>query len=291
MTVVQPSAYKRTVNTPKRRQRQLPPLGVMLAMATFGLLVIAAVAPWIFTQHDPLAAQPANAFAAPSPEHLLGTDQLGRDLFSRLVYGARYSILLGVGAALIGLIGGVLLGVIAGFARGVWDRAITRFLDVLLAFPDVLVALVTITVLGPGEWSLLWAVGLGRIPGSARLVRGEVLRVRESGYVRSGIGLGLRPVQLVTRHVIPNSLGPVLVNAVLGVGISIIFGASLSFLGLGAVPPTPEWGLMLSESRQYLSIAPWTAIWPGLAITVTVITITVTGRWAQQRFISKRSSL
>jgi peptide/nickel transport system permease protein len=173
----------------------------------------------------------------------------------------------------------------------VWDRAITRFLDVLLAFPDVLVALVTITVLGPGEWSLIWAVGLGRIPGSARLVRGEVLRIRESGFVRAGVGLGLSPARLILRHVVPNSLGPVLVHAVLGVGVSIIFGASLSFLGLGAVPPTPEWGLMLSEARQYLSIAPWTAIWPGLFITVTVVSITVVGRWSQQRFIAKRSSL
>jgi peptide/nickel transport system permease protein len=146
-------------------------------------------------------------------------------------------------------------------------------------------------VLGPGEWSLIWAVGLGRIPGSARLVRGEVLRIRESGFVRAGVGLGLSPARLILRHVVPNSLGPVLVHAVLGVGVSIIFGASLSFLGLGAVPPTPEWGLMLSEARQYLSIAPWTAIWPGLFITVTVVSITVVGRWSQQRFIAKRSSL
>ncbi len=268
-----------------------PPLGVIVALAVFALLVLAALAPGLVAQHDPYASNPANSFAGPSAQNWLGTDQLGRDLFSRLVHGARYSILLGVGATVIGLAGGIVLGVIAGYARGTWDRAITRLLDVLLAFPDVLVALVTITVLGPGEWSLIWAVGLGRIPGSARLVRGEVLRVRETGFVRSGIGLGLTPTTLVLRHVLPNSLGPVLVHAVLGVGVSIIFGASLSFLGLGAVPPTPEWGLMLSEARQYLSIAPWVAIWPGLAITITVVSITVVGRFAQQRFITKRSSL
>ncbi|WP_245907319.1 ABC transporter permease [Leucobacter massiliensis] len=274
-----------------RATRALPPAGVLLALAIFALLVLAAIAPTLFAAQDPIASDPRNSFASPSLEHWLGTDQLGRDLFSRLIHGARYSILLGLGATLIGLVGGVLLGVLAGYARGVWDRAITRFLDVLLAFPDVLVALVTITVLGPGEWSLIWAVGLGRIPGSARLVRGEVLRIRESGFVRSGVGLGLGPARLILRHVVPNSLGPVLVNAVLGVGVCIIFGASLSFLGLGAVPPTPEWGLMLSEARQYLSIAPWTAIWPGIFITVTVISITVVGRWPQQRFIAKRSSL
>ena len=268
-----------------------PPVGVLVALGVFALLVVAAVAPSLLAPQSPLASDPANSFAGPSAEHWLGTDQLGRDQFSRLVHGARYSILLGIGATLIGLTGGIVLGVVAGYARGTWDRAITRLLDVLLAFPDVLVALVTITVLGPGEWSLIWAVGLGRIPGSARLVRGEVLRVRETGFVRSGIGLGLSPARLVVRHVLPNSLGPVLVHAVLGVGVSIIFGASLSFLGLGAVPPTPEWGLMLSEARQYLSIAPWVAIWPGLLITITVVSITVVGRFAQQRFITKRSSL
>lgn len=268
-----------------------PPVGVLVALGVFALLVLAAVAPSLVAPQSPLASDPANSFAGPSAEHWLGTDQLGRDQFSRLVHGARYSILLGIGATLIGLAGGIVLGVVAGYARGTWDRAITRLLDVLLAFPDVLVALVTITVLGPGEWSLIWAVGLGRIPGSARLVRGEVLRVRETGFVRSGIGLGLSPARLVVRHVLPNSLGPVLVHAVLGVGVSIIFGASLSFLGLGAVPPTPEWGLMLSEARQYLSIAPWVAIWPGLLITITVVSITVVGRFAQQRFITKRSSL
>lgn len=273
------------------RRFELPPLGVLVALVIFLLLVVAAIVPSVFSGQDPYASNPADAFAAPSAEHWLGTDQLGRDQFTRLIYGARYSILLGVGATLIGLVGGIVLGVLAGYARGTWDRVITRFLDVLLAFPDVLVALVTITVLGPGEWSLIWAVGLGRIPGSARLVRGEVLRIRESGFVRSGIGLGLHPARLIIRHVVPNSLGPVLVHAVLGVGVSIIFGASLSFLGLGAVPPTPEWGLMLSEARQYLSIAPWIAIWPGLLITVTVVSITVVGRWFQQRFITKRSSL
>ncbi|MGO2141718.1 MAG: ABC transporter permease [Leucobacter sp.] len=276
---------------PRGSRQGRPPVGVLIAIGVFALLALAAVAPTLIAPQSPIASDPANSFAGPSAEHWLGTDQLGRDQFSRLVHGARYSILLGVGATLIGLAGGIVLGVIAGYARGTWDRAITRLLDVLLAFPDVLVALVTITVLGPGEWSLIWAVGLGRIPGSARLVRGEVLRVRETGFVRSGVGLGLSPARLVVRHVLPNSLGPVLVHAVLGVGVSIIFGASLSFLGLGAVPPTPEWGLMLSEARQYLSIAPWVAIWPGLFITITVVSITVVGRYAQQRFITKRSSL
>ena len=273
------------------RRFELPPLGVLVALVIFLLLVVAAIVPSVFSGQDPYASNPADAFAAPSAEHWLGTDQLGRDQFTRLIYGARYSILLGVGATLIGLVGGIVLGVLAGYARGTWDRVITRFLDVLLAFPDVLVALVTITVLGPGEWSLIWAVGLGRIPGSARLVRGEVLRIRESGFVRSGIGLGLHPARLIIRHVVPNSLGPVLVHAVLGVGVSIIFGASLSFLGLGAVPRGAVAGLLLSGARRSRRRPPRRGPWAGPLITVTVVSITVVGRWFQQRFITKRSSL
>ena len=289
MTVAAPSRTSRT--TPSRFARRLPPVGVLVALAVVVLLLVAAVAPGLFTSQDPYTSSPANAFAPPSAEHLLGTDQLGRDLYSRIVHGAWYSISLGVGATLIGLVGGIVLGVVAGYSRGVVDRVVTRALDILLAFPEVLVALIAITVLGPGQASVIWAVGLGRIPGSARLVRAQVLQVRGSGYVASGVTLGLHPARLVLRHVVPNSLGPVLVNAVLGVGVSIIFGAALSFLGLGAIPPTPEWGLLLAEARQYLSIAPALAIWPGLLITVTVVSITAAGRWAQQRYVSKRSSL
>jgi peptide/nickel transport system permease protein len=265
------------------RRSGVPPFGVLLAMVVFALLLVAAVAPGLFATHDPLFGRPADALQPASAAHWLGTDQLGRDLYSRIVHGAFYSISLGIGATLIGLLGGILLGVVAGYASGILDRVITRFLDILLAFPEVMIALLTITILGPGQWSLIWAVGLGRIPGAARLVRAQVLQVRGSGFVASGLALGLRPSVLVTRHVVPNSLGPVLVSSVLG--------AALSFLGLGSVPPTPEWGLMLSEARQYLSIAPWIAVWPGVFITVTVISVTVTGRYLQQRFVSKRSSL
>ncbi|WP_080796154.1 ABC transporter permease [Corynebacterium pacaense] len=271
--------------------RRLPPFGVSLAMLLLAVLLLAAVFPGLLTSHDPLDTSPATTFAPASAEHWLGTDQLGRDVFSRLVHGAFYSISLGLGAAAIGAVGGIILGVIAGYARGAVDRVISRILDVALAFPEVLIALLTITILGAGQWSLLLAVGLGRIPGSARLVRSQVMQIRESGYVESGIVLGLKPSTLVLRHVLPNSLGPVLVNAVIGVGVCIIFGAGLSFLGLGAVPPTPEWGLMLSEARQYLGVNPWIAIWPGVAITITVVAVTVTGRWLQQHFITRRSSL
>lgn len=274
-----------------RHQGQRPPLGVLFCLAVLGFLFLASVAPGLFATHDPLASRPAEAFLPPSAAHWLGTDQLGRDLYSRIIHGAWYSISLGVGATVIGLAGGTVLGVMAGYSRGIADRIVSRFLDVLLAFPEVLVALLTIAILGAGQWSLLWAVGIGRIPGSARLVRAQVLQVRASGFITAGTSLGLHPSRLILHHVVPNSLGPVLVKAVNGVGVCIMFGAALSFLGLGAVPPTPEWGLMLSEARQYLSLAPGIAVWPGLFITIAVVSVTVSGRWFQQRFVSKRSSL
>lgn len=273
------------------RRRALPSPGVITAMIALAALLIVGLVPGAFTSFDPLQAAPASALQAPSAEHLFGTDQLGRDVFARVLYGAQYSLSLGLLATAIGLVGGILLGVVAGYSKGVADRAISRFLDILLAFPEVLLALILITILGPGMSSVIWAVGIGRIPGAARLVRSQVLQVRGSSYVSSAVGLGLRRWTVVARHVVPNSLGPVLVNSVLGVGVCIIFGASLSFLGLGAVPPTPEWGLMLSEARQYLSLAPWISIWPGLFITLTVVSVTVTGRWWQQQVVSRRSSL
>ncbi|WP_447648207.1 ABC transporter permease [Microbacterium forte] len=272
-------------------RRALPSPGVITAMIVLAALLIVGVIPGAFTSFDPLQASPASALQAPSAEHLFGTDQLGRDVFARVLYGAQYSLSLGLLATAIGLVGGILLGVVAGYSKGIADRAISRFLDILLAFPEVLLALILITILGPGMSSVIWAVGIGRIPGAARLVRSQVLQVRGSSYVSSAVGLGLRRWTVVARHVVPNSLGPVLVNSVLGVGVCIIFGASLSFLGLGAVPPTPEWGLMLSEARQYLSLAPWISIWPGLFITLTVVSVTVTGRWWQQQVVSRRSSL
>lgn len=285
------TALRPVTTAPSRLRSALPSPGVIAAMVVLAALLIIGIVPGAFTSFDPLQAAPAAALQAPSAEHLFGTDQLGRDVFARVLYGAQYSLSLGLLATAIGLVGGILLGVAAGYSKGIADRAISRFLDILLAFPEVLLALILITILGPGMSSVIWAVGIGRIPGAARLVRSQVLQVRGSSYVSSAVGLGLRRWTVVARHVVPNSLGPVLVNSVLGVGVCIIFGASLSFLGLGAVPPTPEWGLMLSEARQYLSLAPWISIWPGLFITLTVVSVTVTGRWWQEQVVSRRSSL
>lgn len=274
-----------------RRRVTSQPRGFLIAVLLLAVVVFVAAFPGLVAPYDPLATNPGAAYQGPSWAHPFGTDQLGRDLLSRVIYGARYSLTLGLAASAIGAVGGITIGLLAGYARGVWDRIFSRFLDVLLAFPDVLLALITITVLGIGQTNLIWAIGIGRIPGAARLVRSQVIQVRESGFIQSAVGLGLPRRQIVWRHVLPNSVGPLLVSTVLGVGLCIIFGAGLSFLGLGAQPPTPEWGLMLSEARQYLSVSAWIGLWPGLFLTFTVILITVTGRSLQQRYVSRRSSL
>jgi peptide/nickel transport system permease protein len=260
-------------------------------MAVVALLVVAAFFPALLTPYDPLQGQAADSLQPPSPRHWMGTDQIGRDIFSRVIAGARYSLSLGFGAAAVSTVGGIIVGTIAGSLRGFAGHVAARTLDVFLAFPEVLLALITIAVVGPGQISVILAVGLGSIPGSARLVRSQVLRVRHEDFVRHATELGLSRAQVLFRHVTPNSLGPALVTAVLHVGTAIIFGAALSFLGMGAVPPTPEWGLMLSQGRQYLSLAPWVGVFPGLFITITVISVTVTGRWLQQRFVNRRESL
>lgn len=265
--------------------------GALLAMIVLGLLLLAALFPSFFATTDPQTANPAQILQSPTAAHWLGTDEQGRDIYSRVIYGARSSIFLGVAATAIGLVGGGLIGVVAGYASGAVDRVLSRFLDVLLAFPDVLLALISITILGMGQSNLIWAIGIGRIPGAARLVRSQVLQVRTSLFVQSGIALGLRPSTLVLRHVVPNSLNSVLIASVIGVGTSIIFGASLSFLGLGATGSEPEWGWMLSQAQNFLRNSPWVAIGPGVALTLTVVSVTVTGQWLQNRYVSRRSSL
>jgi len=249
-------------------------------------IVLLAVFPGLLAQADPFAADPSASLEPPSATHPFGTDQLGRDVLARVVYGARTSLLLGIGAVLVSLVGGIVLGVLAGLSRGALDRILTRILDILFAFPDLLIAIVLVALLGVSLPTLLIAIGIGAIPGYARILRGQVQLVRSAGYVEAARGLGVPGFVVATRHVIPNAIGPLLVLATIGVGTAIIAGSALSFVGLGAQPPTPEWGLMLAESRNYMAFAPWLGIWPGVFLAVTIISINVVGRWLQRRFIS-----
>lgn len=258
--------------------------GLLVAAAILVLLALAVVLPGLFTGRDPLASDMANALAAPSLDHVFGTDHLGRDMWSRVVYGARYSILIGVASTAIAVLIGVLFGLIAGVAHRWVDEAISRVFDALGAFPDLLFALMLIALIGPGTSNVIAALAIASAPRYGRVVRAETLRVRESDFVAQSKLAISSPVTRTVRHVLPNALGTVPVLATLGIGTAIIGAAGLSFLGFGPTPPLPEWGSMLSDARADLRIAWWAGFFPGLFITVTVVSVSIVGRHLQRRF-------
>ena len=259
--------------------------GVIAASVVLAVLILAAIVPGLFTPADPLQTEIANALLPPSFAHPFGTDQSGRDVFARVVYGTQHSLVIGFTATLIALVAGLVIGTLSGIApRGV-DTVISRVIDVLMAFPEFLLALLIIAILGPGESSLIVAIAIASTPVYARVSRVQTLVVRRSGYVRAAKILGVPPLLTVVRHVVPNTLGPLLVMATIGFGTAIASAAGLSFLGLGPTPPTPEWGLILSEGRNFLGTAWWIAVFPGLAVTATVISATVVGR----RLLARRA--
>jgi len=254
------------------------------------LVAIATIWPQVLTAVDPIVADPLQAQLPPSVDHWFGTDHLGRDVFSRVVYGARYSILIGVSAVAIASIVGTFLGLISGLARGIIDEAISRFLDVISSFPDLLLALVLISFTGPGTVNLIFALGVASVPRFARVVRAQTFVIAKSGYVEQAKTFGLMRNVLVIRHILPHALAQVPVLATIGLGTTIIQAAGLSFLGMGPQPPAPEWGAMLAEARNYLRVAWWIGVWPGLAITLTVISISALGKRWQLAFEGRRQS-
>jgi len=251
---------------------------VVVAAAFLALVVVAAVFPGLLTPIDPLGTDPGNALRPPGPEHLLGTDQSGRDLLARVIHGARYSLVIGVGATLAALLGGGLVGLLAGLASRRVDGVLSRATEVLLALPEFLLALLIVAILGPGEFSLALGIALAAAPAYARVARVQTLVVRHSGQLTAAVALGIPPVVRTLRHVVPHIVGPLLVMATIGLGTAIVSAAGLSFLGLGPSAPTPEWGLILSEGRNHLARAWWVAVFPGLAIMATVLATSVVGR-------------
>ncbi len=246
-----------------------------------GVLLLALVATAVFAPtlapHDPLAVNPIDALLPPSGEHWMGTDTLGRDMTSRVIYGARISLRLGLVSVSIALTLGVLVGVVAGYLGGRVDGVLMRFIDILLAFPPLVLALVAVFALGPGLTNAMIAVGISSIPAYARITRGEVLSAKENLYVQSAQALGAPTWVVMFRHIMPNIIAPNIVMAALGTGSAILAGAALSFLGLGAQAPLPEWGLMLSQGRGFMSLAWWLTVFPGLGIMVTVMAMNLLG--------------
>ena len=252
--------------------------GLALAWITLGLILLAVTFPDWLSPTDPLAADARLAYHPPSPAFWLGSDENGRDVLSRLIHGARPSLYIGLAATLVGLGLGTLLGLLAGLAPAWLDNLLMRAVDVLLAFPDLLLALVIITLFGQGTSNLILAVGIASVPRYARLVRAQTLTIRRASFVEAAVTLGRRPLAVVCWHVLPNAVQPVLILACIGLGGAITAAAALSFLGFGAPPPAPEWGAMMAVARNFMANAPWLMAWPALAITLTVISITVIGR-------------
>ncbi len=245
----------------------------------FVLLIIvfmAVFAPQI-TRYDPAEQFRRNRLEPPSAEHIFGTDNLGRDIFSRVLYGGRISLQVGLFSVAIGLSIGTSLGLIAGY-YGRWvDNGIMRLIDVMLAFPGILLALAIIAVLGRDLQNVMIAVGVSSIPVYTRIVRGNTLSIRETEYILAARALGLPDRRVLFLHILPNVMAPIIVVATNGIAGAIIAGAALSFLGLGAQPPDPEWGLMLAQGREYIRVASWVTTYPGLAIMITVLSINLLG--------------
>ena len=254
----------------RRRLHGIRP-DLVLAWAVIVVAIAWAIVPWLFTAADPLAGVPAEKLQAPSAAHPFGTDAIGRDLYARVVHGAVHSLSGAFVAVTVGLVGGTLLGVLAGSLGGAVDAVIGRVVDVLLAIPALLLSLSIIILLGFGTVNAAIAVGIGSIAAFARLSRSEVVRVRQADFVEAAFGSGARLPTVLFRHVLPNSLTAVIALAALQFGTAILAISTLGFLGYGAPPPTPEWGLLIAEGRNYVATSWWLTVLPGLVVVVVVV--------------------
>jgi len=247
------------------------PLG--LASATvLSLLVLTAIFADVLAPYDPLAPQPEIRLASPSPAHLFGTDDIGRDVFSRIIYGARISLWVGLLAVGIGTFAGMIIGLACGYWEGRLDIILQRVMDAVQAIPGLMLALAIVSVLKPSTTNAMLAIAVVIIPGNSRIVRGAVLSAKQNRYVEAAHALGCRHPRIIVTHILPNVTAPILIIASIWLGNAILIEASLSFLGVGTQPPAASWGLMLSSTgRAYMEQAPWLAIFPGLAISLAVL--------------------
>ncbi|PYN43053.1 MAG: peptide ABC transporter permease [Candidatus Rokuibacteriota bacterium] len=258
----------------RRLTRQRGAVVGMIILAVLAAMALAA--PWL-SPRDPIKTAPREALQAPGSRFLLGSDQFGRDVASRALHGARLSLTVGLIAVSIAVGLGTPVGLLSGYYGGRVDGFVMRVVDVLLAFPGILLALAIVSVLSPGLNNVMIAVGLSAVPNYARLVRASTLSAREQLYVEAARALGSRDLSIVTRYILPNVVAPLIVTATLGLGTAILSAAALSFLGLGSQPPQPEWGRMLSEGRDYLREAWWISTVPGLGIMLTVLAMNLLG--------------
>jgi peptide/nickel transport system permease protein len=273
------------------RRRHVPWTVVAPAIPVLAALLVAVLAPW-FAPHSPTSGNLALRLKPPSVHPLLGTDLLGRDVLSRLIWGARVSLLIALAATLIGAVVGSLVGLVAGYYRGTADAVLTKFIDVQLAFPFVLLAIAVVAVAGPSIPVLIVVLAIGAWVGHARIVRGLVLSLRERDYVQAALALGAGTPRVLFRHLVPEVLATIIVLATFDVGRIIILESTLSFLGLGVQPPTASWGSDLRDAAAYVRQAWWTAAFPGIAIMLVVLAINLLGDglrdWLDPRTVRAR---
>ena len=257
-----------------------------IALATTVLFAVAAVWPQLVATHNPFAMDLPASLQPPSPAHWFGTDEAGRDLYSRVVYGTRESLGIGIGAALVSLSLAIVLGTVAALGGRVASAVVGWLLEVAFSFPALLLSLLLIAVLGPSALTQILAVGIGTAPGYARMVRGQILAAKDSAYVEAAVALGHSRGRILRRHILPNALRPLVAVFALSIGQSIVWASSLSFLGLGVAPPSPEWGALLDAGRAFITEAGWLTVIPGLVIVLLALTATTLGRHLQ-RFLEK----
>lgn len=254
----------------KNRLAQFGMAGIILT------LLITLLAP-VLAPYDPVAPDYKNMLAAPTNQHPFGTDDLGRDVLSRVIWGGRESLSSGFLAVIIGLGGGVIIGIISGYIGGRLDDFIQRIVEILMAFPTILLLLSIIAAIGPNLTTVIIAIGLSSIPGYSRLIRGSVISAKNNEYVTAARLVGATDNRIMFRHILPNIIGPILVYGTLNLAGAIMLTAGLSYLGLGAQPPSPEWGAMLNYGRSYMRAAWWMSIYPGVAIFIAMLSINLFG--------------
>jgi peptide/nickel transport system permease protein len=286
-------ALERSVPPPSRREPGLVRFfvyrpGLVLSIVVVTLVVLAAFRPSLFSSHDPLLGVPTDRFQGPGARHWLGTDELGRDLYTRVVYGAALSLKATLIAVAVAFVVGGTIGLIAGFVGRWVEDVLMRVIDVQLSIPALFLSLALVTAFGYGTVKVALAVGIASVATFARVMRAEVVRVRQAGYVEAARSCGTRWYTILARHVLPNAIGPVAVLVTLDFGTAILAVSSLSFLGYGAAPPAPEWGTLVASGRNYLANAWWLSTLPGLVVAATVLATNriaraVDGEWAKQR--------
>jgi peptide/nickel transport system permease protein len=262
---------------PRTWQRMVHSRSALIGGGVLLLIVLLALAAPLISPYDPIKTNQRLSLGQPSFDHLMGTDRFGRDIFSRVLWAGQTSLPIGLVSVAIGVLFGVSVGLLAGYYGGWLDAVCMRVVDLLLAFPGILLALAIIAILGGSLTNLMIAVGISAIPDYVRITRGSVLSVKEREFVLAARVVGARGPAIMLRHILPNVVAPLIVLATLGMAAAIITGSALSFLGLGIKPPTPEWGNMLAEGREFLQHAPWVAFFPGAAIMLTVLSINLLG--------------